>query len=143
MVNFLLLEVRKALSSSTYCPVSAPGQHSVLKVPQENGIFFLNFVLSWFSFCWAVFSRPPGLLSRRSVWASQCSGLSHCRAWALGRLGVPDCNMQAQQLWLPGSRAQAQQMWPIGLVAPRHMGSSPTRDQTCVSCIIGGQILYH
>ena len=44
-----------------------------------------------------------------------------------------------QQLWLPGSRAQAQQLWCTGLVAPPHVGSSQTRDQTLVPCI-GRQI---
>ena len=47
-----------------------------------------------------------------------------------------------QQLWLAGSRAQAQQLWCTGLAAPRHMGSSRTRDQTRVPCI-GRQILNH
>ena len=42
---------------------------------------------------------------------------------------------------LPGSRAQAQQSWHMVLVALRLMGSSWTRDQTCVSCI-GWWILY-
>ena len=37
-----------------------------------------------------------------------------------------------QQLWLAGSRAQAQQLWHMGLVAPRHVGSSQTRAQTRV-----------
>ena len=40
-----------------------------------------------------------------------------------------------QQLWLTGSRAQAQQLWHTGLVAPWHVGSSRTRDRTCVRCI--------
>ena len=40
--------------------------------------------------------------------ASHCSGFSCCRAWALG-------------VW-------AQQLWLTGLVAPRHVGSSRTRD---------------
>ena len=31
-----------------------------------------------------------------------------------------------------GSRAQAQQFWCTGLAAPRHVGFSQTRDQTCV-----------
>ena len=38
--------------------------------------------------------------------------------------------------------AQAQQLWPMGLVAPRHVGSSHTRARTCVPCI-GRQILNH
>ena len=56
--------------------------------------------------------------------------------------GFSSCNLQAQQLQLPGSSAQAQQLWHTGLVAPRHVGSSQTRDLTCLSCI-GRQILYH
>ena len=36
---------------------------------------------------------------------------------------------------------QAQQLWRMGLVAPRHVGYSRTRDQTCVPCI-GRQILF-
>ena len=41
-----------------------------------------------------------------------------------------------------GSGAQAQYLWCTGLVALWHVGSSPTRDQTCVSCI-GMWILIH
>ena len=48
----------------------------------------------------------------------------------------------AEQLWLSGSRAQAQQLGLMGLVAPRHVGSSWTRAQTGVSCI-GRQVLNH
>ena len=46
-----------------------------------------------------------------------------------------------QQLWLAGSRAQARSLWRTGLVAPRHVGSSRTRAQTCVTCI-GRRILF-
>ena len=45
-------------------------------------------------------------------------------------------------LWSMASRAQAQQLWDRGLVDPRHVKSSWTRDQTHVPCI-GGQILNH
>ena len=48
----------------------------------------------------------------------------------------------AQYLRLPGSRAQAQSLWHMGLLAPRHVGSSWIRGQTHVSCI-GRWILYH
>ena len=41
-----------------------------------------------------------------------------------------------------GSRAQAQQLWYMGLVDPCNVGSSRTRDWTCVPCI-GRQILNH
>ena len=47
-----------------------------------------------------------------------------------------------QQLWLAGSRVQAQQLSRTGLVAPRHVGSSPTRAQTHVPCI-GRRIVNH
>ena len=47
-----------------------------------------------------------------------------------------------QQLWLVGSRAQAQQLWHMGLVAPRHVGSSQTRARTRVPCI-SRRILNH
>ena len=38
--------------------------------------------------------------------------------------------------------SRAQQLWHMGLVAPRHVESSRTRDQTCVPCI-GRQIPNH
>ena len=40
-----------------------------------------------------------------------------------------------QSLWLLSPRAQAQQLWHTGLVAPRHVGSSQTRNRTHVPCI--------
>ena len=76
------------------------------------------------------------------AWASHCGGLSCCRAQALGVRASVVAACGLQQLWLVGSRAQAQQLWRTGLVAPRHVGSSRTRDRTRVSCI-GRQILNH
>ena len=81
-----------------------------------------------------------GLLASRS--ASHCGGFSCCRARGLGYACFSSYGTWAQQLWLLGSRAQAQQLWHTGSVAPQHMGSSQTRDQTHVS-YIGRQILYH
>ena len=46
------------------------------------------------------------------------------------------------QWLLLGSRAQAQNLWHAGLVAPQHVGSFWTRDQTHVPRI-GRWILYH
>ena len=57
-------------------------------------------------------------------------GLSSCSAWALGLLGFSSCVTWAQQLWR------------MGLVTPRHVGSSRTRSRTHVPCI-GRQILNH
>ena len=63
-----------------------------------------------------------GLLSRCSAEASHYSGVYCCRAWVLG--------------------TPAQQLWCVGLVAPQHVESSRTRDQTCVLCF-GRQILNY
>ena len=59
-----------------------------------------------------------------------------CLLWSTGS-GV----LGLQKLELPGSRAQAQQWWCTGLIVPRHVGSSQTRDQIRVSCI-GRWTLY-
>ena len=40
------------------------------------------------------------------------------------------CGTRAQQMWPAGSRAQVQQLWHMGPAAPRHVGSSRTRDRT-------------
>ena len=47
-----------------------------------------------------------------------------------------------QWFWLPGSGAQVSSCGVRGLVAPKHVGSSRTWDQTRVSCI-GRHVLYH
>ena len=57
-------------------------------------------------------------------------------------LGLSSCGAWTQQLCFLGSRAQNQELWHTGLVAPQHVGSSWTKDQTCVPCI-GRQILNH
>ena len=57
------------------------------------------------------------------------------------RTGFSSCGTWAQQLWLTGCRAQAQQLWRTGLVAPRHVGSSPTRAQTHMYPALAGGFL--
>ena len=54
-------------------------------------------------------SLCTGFLYLQWAWASHCGGFSCCRA-------------------------QAQRLWHMGLVAPRHVGSSQTRDGTHVPC---------
>ena len=56
--------------------------------------------------------------------------------------GFSNCSMWAQELWLTGPRVQAHYLWLMGLVVPRHVGSSRTRDRTRVPCI-GRWILKH
>ena len=58
---------------------------------------------------------PSGTSSAAAVSASQGGSCARCRAWALG-------------VW-------AQLLWCTGLVAPRQVESSQTRDQTHVLCI--------
>ena len=57
-----------------------------------------------------------------SAWVSHCSGFSCYGAWPLGS-------------W-------AQHLWHMGLVAPRHVESSWTRDRSCVPSL-GRRILNH
>ena len=52
-------------------------------------------------------------------------------------MGFSSCDIWAQLLQLPGSRTQAHGLWHTGLVALGHVGSSQTRDWTCVSCNAG------
>ena len=108
---------------------------------------FILFIYFWL--CW-VFVAVHGL---SLVAVSGGYSLLRCVGFSLQWLlllqsmgsrhtGFSSCGTRAQQLWLAGSRAQAQQLWHIGLVAPWHVGSSWTRDRTCVSCI-GRRILNH
>ena len=64
---------------------------------------------------------------------------SGCSSSSLWRKGS---SVGSLLLWTTGSRAWTQQLWPSGLVAPRYVESSRTRDQTCVPCI-GRQIFIH
>ena len=51
-------------------------------------------------------------------------------------------SMASEVLGLTSYRTQAQWLWHMGLVAPRHVESSWTRDRTLVPCI-GRWILNH
>ena len=58
---------------------------------------------------------------------------SHCGGFSSGSTGSGACGLQ----WscLEGPRPRAQQLWCAGSVAPRHVGSSPTRGGTRVSTL--------
>ena len=64
--------------------------------------------------------------------------------WSTGsrHMGFSSCGFQALEHRLSSCGTWAQQLWHVGLVAPRHVGSSRTRARTCVSCI-GRRILNH
>ena len=98
-------------------------------------LFLYNYISLWL--CWV--SVPAGAFLSFGEWsllsscvqASYCSGLSFCRAWALGHVAFSSWQ-------LPGSRAQIQQLWCIGLVASQHMGSSP--NQGLNPCLLNWQV---
>ena len=102
-------------------------------------LFFIYFLQYCVGFCCTtvlilfifVFTGPS--LQCMGVFLLRSTGSSGQASAAAAR-GLSSYSPWAQQLQLPGSRAQTQQLWCTGLVAP-HVGSSQTRDQTCVSCI--------
>ena len=115
-----------------YCYKQQPAIFSFFK----TNYLFIYFWLHW------VFVAVHGLslvAASRGYSLLWCAGFS--LRWLLW-LRSTGSRPQAQQLWLAGSRVQTQQLWRMGLVAPRHVGSSWTRAQTCVPCI-GRQILNH
>ena len=106
----------KVIRDYNFPSLSSPDQ-----ISKPNLHFFFKFLkinLSYYFYLWLLlcpgFSSycEQGLLSSFSVQAS------HCGLWWLLLLGST------------GSRVQAQQLWHTGLVAPRHVGSSQTRNQT-------------
>ena len=92
--------------------------------------------------------RRLSLVAASEVYTSlRCVGFSLqwlLLLWSMGsrHMGFSSCSTWAQQLWLAGSRAQVRYLWHTGLVAPRHVGYSQTRDRTRVPCI-GRRILNH
>ena len=82
------------------------------------------------------------LLSVYGSQASHCSGFCCRRAQPLGHTYFSSCDTWAQWLWFPGSSTQAQYLWYTDLAVPKHVGSSWTGDQTCISSV-GRWILYN
>ena len=70
-----------------------------------------------------------GLFSSCSVQTSYCGGFSHCGAQAL--------SMRASAVASHGLSGEVPRGSRAHLVALRHVGSSGTRNQTCVSCMSG------
>ena len=120
-----------------------------------TNLFFINYLLFilflvalGLCFCVLAFSSCGewGLLSSSGVQASHCGGFSCCKHGLQAH--------RLQQFQLMGSRVWAQQLGCTGLVAPRYVGSSSTRDGNCVPCIgrlicnhwntskVPGQLIY-
>ena len=104
--------------------------------------FFFNFIYLFIWLRW-VFVAARGLslvAASRGYALLRCSGFSLrwlllLRSTGSRRAGFSSCGSRAQWLWLVGSRAQPQYLWRTGLVAPRHVRYSRTRDWTRVPCI--------
>ena len=117
-----------------------------IKISKYSVFFFNKFIYLFILFlglrCLAqVVAASGGYFSLR------CTGFSWqwlllLRSTGSRHAGFSSCGSRAQQLWLVGSRAQAQELWRMGLVAPRHVGSSRTRARTLVPSI-GRRILNH
>ena len=107
-----------------------------LFLPRDSKVFYTDRpFLGWQSLPWVpgwAFSScgECGLLSYCRTRASHCSGFSRCRTWV-------------QQLQLTGFRGLAQQLGCTGLVVPRHVGSSQTREGPNHVPCIGRQILCY
>ena len=122
----------------------------VILASQPQFLYFLNILLIYlcfgcagFSCCIQAFSSYKWeLLPFLGAQASVCGGFSCCGAQAGSYTGCTNCSQKIQKLQLVDSRALVQQLWLTSPVAPRHVGSSWTRDQNLVPCI-GRQILIH
>ena len=110
--------------------------------------FFFLIKKIFFGCVGSVAARELSLVAVSGGYSSlRCMGFSLqwlllLRSMGSRHVGFSSCGTWAQQLWHTGSRAEAQQLWCMGLVAPPYVGSSRTRDQTCVPCI-GRWILNH
>ena len=121
------------------------------RISMQGGLYLFFYKFIYFIYFWLhwVFVAARGLSlvevsgDYSSLWCAAFS-LWLLLLWSMGsrHMGFSSCGTWVQQLWLTGSRAQAQQLWCTGFVAPRHVGSSQTRDQTHVPCT-GRQILNH
>ena len=107
------------------------------------GAYIFIIVLSWLFFFFLIFGcLGSSLLCTGFLQLRRAGATLRCGAWASHCGGFSCCGARAQQLWLMDSRAQAQQLRCTGLVAPRQVGSSPTRARTRVPCI-GRRIFNH
>ena len=97
--------------------------------------FFKVYLFIWL--CW-VFAAACGLslVMASGVYSwLRCAGFSLRWLLLLRSTGSRHVGFSSCGTWV-------QQLWHTGLVAPRHVGSSQTRAQTCVPCT-GRQILNH
>ena len=139
--------IKSFTSDQLVANLPSPRPHPLPYVPYYFYKFIYLYIYFWLYQVFVAVCRLSLVAASRGyslLWCTDFSLQWLLLLWSMGsrRMGFSSCGMQAQQLWLTGSRAQVQQLWCMGLVAPRHVGSSQTRDQTHVPCI-GRQILNH
>ena len=101
---------------------------------------FIYFWLCWVLVAVRAFFLQMGWSGATLQW--QCGGFSS--QWLLLLWNKGSRTLGLQQLRFPGSRVQAQKLWCTGLFDPQHVGSSRTRDRTCVlHCQVGSLPLSH
>ena len=107
-------------------------------------ILFFKFILLFFKYLFIYFwlrwvsvaARGLPLVAASGGYSSlQCAGFS--LRWLLLLQGT-----RSRRTGFSSCGRRAQSLWGMGLVAPRHVGSSPTRDGTRVPCI-SSRILNH
>ena len=86
-------------------------------------LFLAALGLHCYAWAFSSFSKQR-LLSSCNAQASHCNDFSCCRARALGE--------QVSVVVARGLQSTGSVVVAIGFVAPQHVGSSQTRDQTCV-----------
>ena len=130
----ILLEVSNLLwPQSTAQGILAP-QPGVEPVPPALDTWSLFCFINYFRLCWVfVAAHVLFLVAANGFYLFWCVGFS---VWwvlllstALGGLGFSSCSSGAQK-------------WRTSFVAPQHVRSSRTRDQTRVPCI-GRRVLHH
>ena len=116
---------------------------NILKPPLKHTLFLLKFIHVFIYFTsglWWVFVPVYGLslFAMRGCYSSlqwTCFSLGFS-AWALGFKGFRSFSLWAQEFLLSGSRTRAQLLQLMGSAAQGHVGSSQTRDQLSVPCIV-------
>ena len=94
------------------------------------------FVFPWLYWVFVAELRLSlAVVSRGYSPAVECGFLTPL-ASPVAQHGFSSCGQWARQLQFLGSRVQAQQLQPRSFVAPWHVWSSLSRDQTSVPCIV-------
>ena len=110
----------------------------IINTVLEHIVVFNSPACFWLRLVFLAAHRLPLLAgSRGCSWlralAPHCSGLS-LQSTGSTSSGCSSWGVTEKQLQLEGSSAQTQYLWWTGSAAPRRVGFSQAREQTCVTC---------